>query len=105
MTGLSDRAGSSPRRALRSAGKSGHIPDGNGALARGPSGRRRQSDVGRISRLIVQAKKLSRFLLPDRRQRAYMRKVRASGLFDAAFYTTHHPACAGSSAACPSATT
>jgi hypothetical protein len=41
--------------------------------------------------LILQAKKLSRFLFPGRRDRVYMRKVRESGLFDAGFYTTHHP--------------
>ena len=44
-----------------------------------------------VARLIVQARKLTRFLFPGRRDRAYMRKVRESGLFDAAFYTTHHP--------------
>ena len=44
-----------------------------------------------ISRLIVQAKKLSRFLFPGPRQLVYIRKVRASGLFDPGFYTTHHP--------------
>jgi hypothetical protein len=77
-------------RGLRSAGESGHIPDRSGALERSPSGTRHGSDAGVIARLIVQAKKLSRFLLPDRRQRAYMRKVRASGLFDEGFYTTSH---------------
>jgi hypothetical protein len=41
--------------------------------------------------LIVKAKKLSRFLFPGRRDRGYIRKVEASGLFDAGFYTTHHP--------------
>jgi hypothetical protein len=41
--------------------------------------------------LIVQARKLTRFLFPGRRDRAYIRKVRESGLFDAAYYTTHHP--------------
>lgn len=44
-----------------------------------------------VQRLIVQAKKLSRFLFPGPRQLAYIRKVRASGLFDADFYTTTHP--------------
>ena len=41
--------------------------------------------------MIVQARKLTRFLFPGRRDRAYIRKVRRSGLFDAAFYTSHHP--------------
>ena len=44
-----------------------------------------------VARLIVQAKKLSRFLFPGPRELAYIRKVRASGLFDREFYTTTHP--------------
>ena len=41
--------------------------------------------------MIVKAKKFSRFLVPGRRDRAYIRKIRESGLFDSGFYTTHHP--------------
>jgi lipopolysaccharide biosynthesis protein len=44
-----------------------------------------------IVRFIAQTRKLSRFLFPGRRERGYIRKVKASGLFDAAFYVTHHP--------------
>ena len=44
-----------------------------------------------VARLIVQARKLTRFLFPGPRDLDYIRKVKASGLFDPDFYTTHHP--------------
>jgi hypothetical protein len=44
-----------------------------------------------IVRLIAQTRKLSRFLFPGPRELAYMRKVRRSGLFDAAFYVAQRP--------------
>ena len=59
-------------------GRSGHIAP-------------RGADAGVVERLIVQAKKLSRFLFPGPRELDYIRKVRASGLFDPDFYTSHHP--------------
>ena len=64
-----------------------------GAVRRSEACRGRRGDPiwGVISRLIVQAKKLSRFMFPGPRQLAYIRKVQASGLFDPDFYTTHHP--------------
>jgi hypothetical protein len=48
-------------------------------------------NVSRVSAVIAKVRKLSRFALPSRRERAYIRKVRDSGLFDEAFYTGHHP--------------
>ena len=47
--------------------------------------------TGVVARLIVQARKLTRFLFPGPRNLDYIRKVKASGLFDPDFYTTHHP--------------
>ena len=78
-----------PHLALRRAIRA--YPAGSGTPERSPSGTPGRSDWGVVARLIVQAKKLSRFLFPGPRQLAYIRKVRASGLFDPDFYTTHHP--------------
>ena len=41
--------------------------------------------------MIAKARKLAQFALPTGAERAYIRKVRESGLFDEAFYTNHHP--------------
>ena len=61
---LSRRNPAAPRRVLRLAGKSGHIPHGSSTPERSLSGTPGRSDLGCVSRLIVQAKKLSRFLFP-----------------------------------------
>jgi hypothetical protein len=43
-------------------------------------------NVSRVSAVIAKARKLARFALPSPRELLYIRKVRASGLFDEAFY-------------------
>lgn len=80
-----------PRGSLRSRGESPHMAAGNGRPADTSAEVAALSEASVVARLIVQARKLTRFLLPGRRERDYIRKVKASGLFDAGFYTTHHP--------------
>lgn len=79
---------------MRSAGESPHMPAKREqyALFATPSpGRGGRERVGVVARLIAQARKLTRFLFPGPRDLDYIRKVKESGLFDPAFYTTHHP--------------
>jgi hypothetical protein len=75
---------------LRLTSESGHTPPRRGMPESEPTPDA-PSAAGIISPLFLQAKKLSRFLFPGQRNLAYIRKVKASGLFDAGFYTTHHP--------------
>ena len=88
-------------RILRFMAKSRHTPlcvRSTGALS--PL-RQYEQDLG----LIAKARKLARFALPTSAERAYIRKVRESGLFDEAFTPTIIPVCDGYFAGFRSATT
>jgi hypothetical protein len=76
---------------LPSAAESGHTAATSGIVGHVRAANLPRGNVSRVSTVIAKARKLLRFALPGRRDRGYIRKVRASGLFDADFYTTHHP--------------